>query len=144
MAAIARRTAPVGAAPVGVPEVTPSRIPPYVAFRGQRRRCLHRSGVRYGDHPAQVLDVWRRPDLEPGAPVLLFVPGGAWVQGTRAVQGHTLLDHLVKKGWVCLTMDYRVSPVHRWPRHVADVNAAIAWARANVDRFGGDRRPRRF
>ena len=50
-----------------------------------------------------------------------------------------MLDHLVKKGWVCLTMDYRVSPVHRWPRHVADVNAAIAWARANVDRFGGDR-----
>src|SRR4051812_32370888 len=36
-------------------------------------------------------------------------------------------------------MDYRVSPVHRWPRHVQDVNAAIAWARANVDQYGGDR-----
>ena len=40
---------------------------------------------------------------------------------------------------MCLTMDYRVSPVHRWPRHIEDVNAAIAWARANVDRYGGDR-----
>ena len=31
--------------------------------------------VRYGDHPAQLLDVWRRKDLpvEP-APVLIFVP----------------------------------------------------------------------
>ncbi len=115
------------------------QTPPYLRFRAQRQRCLHRSAVRYGDHPAQLLDVWRLPDLPPDAPVLLFVPGGAWVQGSRILQGHTLLHHLVKQGWVCLTMDYRVSPVHRWPRHIADVNAAIAWARANVDKFGGDR-----
>jgi acetyl esterase/lipase len=116
-----------------------SRVPPYLRFRAQRQRCLYRSAVRYGDHPAQLLDVWRRPNLPPDAPVLLFVPGGAWVQGSRVLQGHTLLHHLVKQGWVCLTMDYRVSPVHRWPRHIADVNAAIAWARANVDKYGGDR-----
>jgi acetyl esterase/lipase len=115
------------------------RVPPFLRARGQRRRSLYRSSVRYGDHPAQLLDVWRRPDLPPNAPVLLFVPGGAWVQGTRVLQAHTMLSHLVEQGWVCLTMDYRVSPVHRWPRHVQDVNAAIAWARSNVDRFGGDR-----
>jgi len=117
-----------------------SRVPPFVRARAQRRKGLYRSAVRYGDHPAQVLDVWRRRDLPPGpAPVLLFVPGGAWVQGTRVLQGHTLLSHLVEQGWVCLTIDYRVSPVHRWPRHIADVNAAIAWTRANVDKYGGDR-----
>ncbi|OBF39656.1 esterase [Mycobacterium sp. ACS1612] len=116
-----------------------TKMPPYLLFRAQRQRCLYRGSVQYGAHPAQLLDVWRRPDLPPDAPVLLFVPGGAWVQGTRVLQGHTLLSYLVKQGWVCLTMDYRVSPVHRWPRHIADVNAAIAWARANVDRFGGDR-----
>jgi acetyl esterase/lipase len=115
-----------------------SRVPPFVRARAQRRRCLYRSAIRYGDHPAQLLDVWRRPDLAPDAPVLLFVPGGAWVQGTRVLQGHTLLSHLVKQGWVCLTMDYRVSPVHRWPRHIADVNAAIAWTRANIGQYGGD------
>jgi acetyl esterase/lipase len=49
-----------------------------------------------------------------------------------------LLSRLVDQGWVCLTMDYRVSPVHRWPRHIGDVNAAIAWARANVEKYGGD------
>jgi acetyl esterase/lipase len=117
-----------------------NRVPPYIRARAQRRRCLYQASVRYGDHPAQLLDVWRRPDLPPGpAPMLLFVPGGAWVQGTRVLQGHTLLDYLVKQGWVCLTMDYRVSPLHRWPRHIGDVNAAIAWTRANVDQYGGDR-----
>ncbi|MCT7661402.1 alpha/beta hydrolase [Mycobacterium deserti] len=142
-AAISRRlnTSEAVAAPIdGEAESTrSSRMPPYLRFRAQRQRCLYRSSVRYGDHPAQLLDVWRRPDLPADAPVLLFVPGGAWVQGSRVLQGHTLLHQMVKRGWVCLTMDYRVSPVNRWPRHIADVNAAIAWARANVDRFGGDR-----
>jgi acetyl esterase/lipase len=67
------------------------------------------------------------------------VPGGAWVVGSRILQGYTLLSHLAEQGWVCLSIDYRVSPHHRWPRHVTDVKAAVAWARANVDRFGGDR-----
>ncbi|OBG97905.1 esterase, partial [Mycobacterium sp. E136] len=135
---------PAEAAPADMPDqdvasYRGSRVPPYLRFRAQRQRCLYRSSVRYGDHPSQLLDVWRRPDLPPDAPVLLFVPGGAWVQGSRVMQGHTMLHHLVKQGWVCLTMDYRVSPVNRWPRHIADVNAAIAWARANVDKYGGDR-----
>jgi acetyl esterase/lipase len=55
------------------------------------------------------------------------------------LQGYSLMSHLAQQGWVCLSVDYRVSPHHRWPRHVHDVKAAIAWARANVDKFGGDR-----
>jgi acetyl esterase/lipase len=142
-AAMARRsvaaTVPVDVA-VDPGSRSSGRVPPYLRARAQRRKSLYAGSINYGDHPAQLLDVWRRPDLPPDAPVLLFVPGGAWVQGTRVLQGHTLLSHLVRQGWVCLTMDYRVSPVHRWPRHVEDVNAAIAWARANVDQYGGDRK----
>ena len=54
----------------------------------QHRRSLHRTSVRYGDHPSQLLDVWRRKDLpvEP-APVMIFVPGGAWVHGSRHAAG---------------------------------------------------------
>lgn len=141
-AALSRRTGPPvaldGPADPGS-RVNAGHVPPYLRARAQRRKCLYSSLIRYGDHPAQLLDVWRRPDVPPDAPVLLFVPGGAWVHGTRVLQGHTLLSHLVEQGWVCVTMDYRVSPVHRWPRHVADVNAAIAWARAHIDQYGGDR-----
>ncbi|BBY63663.1 alpha/beta hydrolase [Mycolicibacterium helvum] len=117
----------------------PERTPP-VLNALEHRKHLYRSSVRYGDDPAQLLDVWRRDDLpaEP-APVMVFLPGGAWVHGSRILQGYALMSHLAAKGWVCLSIDYRVAPHHRWPRHIHDVKAAIAWARANVDRFGGDR-----
>lgn len=106
----------------------------------QYRRNVYRTSVRYGDSPTQLLDVWRSAELrsEP-APVLLFVPGGAWVHGSRILQGYAMMSHLAEQGWVCLSIDYRVAPHHRWPRHITDVKAAIAWARANVDKFGGDR-----
>ena len=90
--------------------------------------------------PSQLLDVWRREDLpRQPAPVLIFVPGGAWVHGSRLLQGYALMSHLAEMGWVCLSIDYRVAPHHRWPQHITDVKTAIAWARANVDKFGGDR-----
>ncbi len=104
-----------------------------------QRRYVYRSSVHYGDHPSQLLDVWRQEDLPATpAPVLVFIPGGAWVFGSRALQGHALMAHLVRRGWVCLSLQYRTSPQHRWPRQMTDVKAAIAWARANVDHFGGD------
>ena len=117
----------------------PERTPPvWKAF--EHRKNVYRSSVRYGDSPSQLLDVWRPKELpaQP-APVLLFVPGGAWVHGSRLLQGYALMSHLAEMGWVCLSIDYRVAPNHRWPQHITDVKAAIAWARPNVDKFGGDR-----
>jgi acetyl esterase/lipase len=117
----------------------PERTPPFWRAR-EHRRHLHRTSVRYGKHPVQLLDVWRRKDLPVRpAPVLIFVPGGAWVHGGRQLQGYALMSHLAEMGWVCLSVQYRVSPHNRWPSHITDVKTAIAWARANVDKFGGDR-----
>jgi acetyl esterase/lipase len=129
----------VSAADLAIDWPLPERYAPVLKMR-QHRRSLHRSSVRYGDHPSQLLDVWRRKDLpvEP-APVMIFVPGGAWIHGGRQLQGYALMSSLARQGWVCLSVNYRVSPHHRWPAHITDVKTAIAWARANVDRFGGDR-----
>jgi acetyl esterase/lipase len=117
----------------------PERTPP-VWKALEHRRNVYRSSVRYGDSPSQLLDVWRGKELpvQP-APVMIFLPGGAWVHGGRVLQGYALMSHLAELGWVCLSIDYRVAPNHPWPQHITDVKTAIAWARANVDKYGGDR-----
>lgn len=129
----------VAAKDLAVEWPAPENMPPLWKLR-EHRRSVHRTSVRYGPLPSQLLDVWRPKELpvEP-APVLVFVPGGAWVHGSRMLQGYALMSHLAQMGWVCLSIDYRCAPHHRWPAHITDVKTAIAWARANVDKFGGDR-----
>lgn len=114
------------------------RTPPVWKMR-EHRRHVHRTSVRYGPRPTQLLDVWRRDDTPADAPVMIFVPGGAWVHGGRILQGYALMHHLADQGWVCLSVEYRVAPHNPWPAHINDVKTAIAWARANVDKFGGNR-----
>ena len=118
----------------------PDRRAPFLRARGLRSRYLYRSSVRYGDAPQQVLDVWRRRNLDGPAPVLVFVPGGGWLHGGRQLQGYSLMSHMAEQGWVCVSVQYRVAPRHRWPRHIRDVRAAVAWTRAHIDDFGGDPR----
>jgi acetyl esterase/lipase len=116
----------------------PDRNPPYLRARGLRSRYLYRRSVSYGDAPQQVVDVWRRRDLDGPAPVLVFVPGGGWLHGGRQLQGYNLMAHLAEQGWVCVSVQYRVAPRHRWPRHIRDVRAAVAWTRAHIAEFSGD------
>jgi len=95
--------------------------------------------IQYGPHPGQVLEIWRRADVDPAtpAPVLLFVPGGGWIHGRTAAQGQALMGRLAAHGWVCAAVNYRVAPLHPWPAHIEDVKRALAWTRENIGRFGG-------
>lgn len=107
-----------------------------------RRRFVDKQNiVRYGPHGrANLADVWRRRDLprDGKAPVLLQVPGGAWMIGWRRPQAYPLMSHLVSRGWVCVSMNYRVSPLHTWPDHIVDVKRALAWVKENIAVYGGD------
>ena len=97
--------------------------------------------VSYGPHGrANVADIWRRRDLprDGKAPVLVQVPGGAWVIGWRRPQAYPLMSHLVSRGWVCVSLNYRVSPLHTWPDHIVDVKRALAWVKENIAGYGGD------
>ncbi|MET0474365.1 MAG: alpha/beta hydrolase [Mycobacterium sp.] len=96
--------------------------------------------VRYGPHRANVADVWHRGDLprDGKAPVLLQVPGGAWAIGMRRPQAYPLMTHMAERGWICVSMAYRVSPRNTWPAHIVDVKRALAWVKENIADYGGD------
>jgi acetyl esterase/lipase len=106
-----------------------------------RRRYASARDVPYGPDPvANLLDVWRDPRLpdDARAPVLLQIHGGAWSSGSKAADAHPLMAAMVRRGWVCLSVDYRLGPAERWPAQIVDVKRALAWTRAHVAEYGGD------
>ena len=56
----------------------------------------------------------------------------------RRPQAYPLLSHLADHGWVCVSIDYRVSPRHTWPDHIVDVKRALAWIKERIGEYGGD------
>lgn len=107
-----------------------------------RRRYVERANtVEYGPHGrVNRADIWRRADLprDGKAPVLLQVPGGAWAIGMRRPQAYPMLSYMAERGWVCVSIDYRVSPRNTWPAHIVDVKRALAWVKENIADYGGD------
>ncbi len=106
-----------------------------------RRQYVKKADVvRYGPHRANVADIWHRADLprDGKAPVLLQVPGGAWAIGMRRPQAYPLMTHMAERGWICVSMAYRVSPRNTWPAHIVDVKRALAWVKENIADYGGD------
>src|SRR6476469_6017200 len=56
----------------------------------------------------------------------------------RRPQGYPLLSHMAERGWICVSIDYRVSPRNTWPDHIVDVKRALAWIKENIAEHGGD------
>ena len=71
-------------------------------------------------------------------PVLLQVHGGGWMIGDKREQGRPLMTHLASLGWVCVAINYRLSPQATMPAHIVDVKRSIAWIRRHIEEFGGD------
>ena len=134
-----RITEPFTPAP-SAPITRRSLVAPTFARRSRYTSATSR-GLAYGDAGVRnTLDVWKRADLpdDAAAPVLVQVHGGGWTIGQKEGQAHPLMAHLADRGWVCVTINYRLSPRATWPDHIVDVKRALAWTRANIGRHGGD------
>jgi acetyl esterase/lipase len=109
---------------------------PFVMRRRQVRRVRN---LAYGDAGRRNrLDVYVSKDAPQGAPVLLQVHGGGWTIGNKEQQGKPLMLHLAARGWVCVAINYRLSPRATFPDHIVDVKTAVAWVREHIRDYGGD------
>jgi acetyl esterase/lipase len=85
------------------------------------------------------LDIYRSRLTPPvGAPVMVYVHGGGWVIGDKREQGKPMMYELVARGWLCVAINYRLSPKATWPDHIVDVKRAVAWVKEHIAEHGGD------
>jgi len=120
----------------GRPERPWSRILRAPFFPG-RRDVVRVRGLAYGDGPRRMLDVYHRRDRPASAPILLHFHGGGFHSGSKTREARPLIRHLTsRRGFVCVSADYRLQPHATLADQVADVRSAIAWARAHATEYG--------
>jgi acetyl esterase/lipase len=88
----------------------------------------------------QYLDIYRARYSGNRCPVLMQIHGGAWTEkmGSKNEQALPLMNHMALRGWVCVSVDYRLSPGSTFPEAIIDCKEALVWIKQNIADFGGD------
>ena len=98
------------------------------------------AGLRYGDGPRALLDVYV-PRGAQRRPVVVFWYGGSWQKGSR--ENYRFVGAaLAQAGYVAVLPDYRLYPEIRFPEFNRDAARALIWAHDHAEQYGGD--PRRI
>lgn len=91
----------------------------------------------YGDHPDEILDVYRRADSTGPAPTIVWTHGGGFVGGSKEELGHWF-EVLAADGYTVVAPRYSLAPAHRYPKPVEQVLAALGHVTANGQRLHVD------
>ena len=85
-----------------------------------------------------LLDILTPPGAyRPSAPGVLMIHGGGWSGGARTEFGG-LGRYLASRGYVVISMDYRLAPAWRFPAARDDVAVAVQTIEARAAEFGLD------
>ena len=92
--------------------------------------------LAYGEGPRRRLDIYA-PDDNPGdAPVMVFIYGGGWNDGSK--DDYTFVGQaFASMGFVTVVPDYRLVPEVRFPDFLHDCADAVRWVQDNIASHGG-------
>jgi len=94
---------------------------------------------REGGSPSWKLDLFQPCPMPASArlPAVVLVHGGGWEAGDKANLADWVIK-LVRRGYVCVSVNYRLSDEATFPASVADVKCSVRWLRAHADKLGID------
>jgi len=99
--------------------------------------------VQYGSASYQRLDVYR-PLGSGQYPTIVYVHGGGWTGGGKALSGYDFTNVLreVPRGYAVVSIDYRLASVNtpdtKAPGALLDVKQAVKWIKAYGSGYGLD------
>jgi acetyl esterase/lipase len=93
------------------------------------------AGVAYGASPRQVMDVYLPPASSRKSPVVLWIHGGSWKEGSRQF---CPFQNLSAHGFAVVSLDYRFIDEASFPAQLDDCRSVLAWLKANQNTFGFD------
>ena len=100
---------------------------------------LFEAGIEYaspaGEHLA--LDMARPKSQRGLAPAVVCIHGGGFRAGNREHHDRLCIQ-LAERGYVAVSVTYRLAPKHQFPAAVHDVKAAVRWLRAHAAKYAID------
>jgi len=90
--------------------------------------------LRHGDKP--LLATVFKPRGSGPFPIMVELPGGAWVRGARQ-NGNAANEALAKNGVIVAALDFRVPPVAPYPASLADIHYGIRWCKSQAQAWRG-------
>jgi acetyl esterase/lipase len=90
--------------------------------------------ARAGGKPI-LLDLYLPPKGEARPPLLVWIHGGGWRQGSKE---HCPAAPFTKDGYAVASINYRLTDVAPFPAQIEDCKAAIRWLRAHAKEHGYD------
>jgi acetyl esterase/lipase len=94
-----------------------------------------------------MLDMARPAGVKGPVPCIVCVHGGGWRFGSRQdlskpmpqLDGKmSLIELLASKGYVAVSISYRLSAAAKFPAQIEDCKAAVRWLRANAKKYNID------
>ena len=82
-------------------------------------------------------DIYRPPAGTGKRMGLIHIHGGGFARGTKDNMGGQIIP-ITSRGYLSISIDYRLNGVAKWPAPIHDVKAAIRWMRANASSLGID------
>ncbi len=106
---------------------TPPVVPDDVKFE---------AGIEYANPDDQhlMLNIARPKTGDGPFPAIVCIHGGGFRAGKRESYDG-LIIRLAQKGYVAMTVSYRLAPKYQFPAAVHDTKAAVRWARANAAKY---------
>ncbi len=101
-----------------------------------------RYDITYGTHERQMLDVYLPAPRASAKPAVVFVHGGAFLDGNRNRSDQiysNVLKYFACNGLVGVNVGYRLGRDAPYPGGSLDVAAAVQWVQRNADDHGIDR-----
>ena len=95
--------------------------------------------VRYLDtgRPEHVADIWRPRERSGPLPVCLYIHGGRFAKLSKDT--HWVFNLIfARRGYLVMSINYRLAPKHQFPAAIEDVCAAWQWLHQNAAAYGGD------
>jgi acetyl esterase len=110
---------------------------PWLVQSWRQVHVQHNVPYRNTGRRSHLLDIYRRRDALGLLPTIVYIHGGAFSMMSKDT--HRIMAYvLAAQGYQVFNINYRLGPVHTYPKPLKDAMAALEWVLDNGAKYGAD------